>query len=750
MASLKADFPGGYSAAKQKAIEEARTVQASVAKECADAGKEPPPYDLSELIGKGSFGRVYRATSLKSRQAVAVKVISIDEGDSLHPGASDTFSDILKEVKTLKLLSDRGAKNINAVIDTLLVGQTIWIITEHCAGGSVATLMRPTGGLAEKWIIPILREVAEAIYWVHKQGIIHRDIKCANVLITEAGGVQLCDFGVAGIIETKFDKRSTVTGTLHWMAPELFDSTVSYGSEVDIWAFGSMAYEIATGLPPNAGPIVDLSQFGSHLKQHCPRLTGEQYSSQLKDLVSFCMIEDRAQRPRIEQVQRHPYIHNTSADYPTASLSKLVNAYKVWEFQGGTRRSLFFAGGAQGPTSDPSPPPMPEDEWNFSAIDDEIDLSNLDTKDVYDVYGSDVDLPPRQDERQPRRRRPPNIRALKVPLEKAFDPHTITNYGDNARVFYGRVAQAPTTDLPLRNHSEPPTVRESLIDLDMSLDGGELSQFADLPLRNKSEQPTVRESLIDLDMSLDGGELSQFADLDTIKPGPRPATSNLEDLDRRRTQEWTFPLMAASASLDMPTLELNDDYESVSFAQDSTPPYFQFPQSSGQSMSQPAPTFQLNRFSAASLIDLDAGLSTDLTDVTRPSTAGSDAASITSDQGAAPFDLERHSFDSEYVSTTREPSIYIPESTYSNSPARSPRSTSPAQRMASDPEADGSGLPIIPPPWPLPLPPSAAVMQGFSSPEETKEELRRMISSFREHLQFTSRLLETGQPLGVP
>jgi serine/threonine protein kinase len=117
-----------------------------------------------ELIGKGSFGRVYKATSARTRQAVAVKVISIDEGGSLHPGASDTFSDILKEVNTLKLLSDRGAKNINTVIDTLLVGPTIWIITEYCAGGSVSTLMRPTGGLTEKWIIPILREVAEAIF----------------------------------------------------------------------------------------------------------------------------------------------------------------------------------------------------------------------------------------------------------------------------------------------------------------------------------------------------------------------------------------------------------------------------------------------------------------------------------------------------------------------------------------------------------------------------------------------------------
>jgi hypothetical protein len=108
-----------------------------------------------------------------------------------------------------------------------------------------------------------------------------------------------------------------------------------------------MAYEMATGLPPNAGQIADLSQFGSYLKQHCPRLTGDQYSAQLKDLVAFCMVENPAQRPPIEAVQQHRYIYNSSDTYPTISLSILVNAYKIWEIQGGSRRSLFTAGGAQ-------------------------------------------------------------------------------------------------------------------------------------------------------------------------------------------------------------------------------------------------------------------------------------------------------------------------------------------------------------------------------------------------------------------
>ncbi|KAK3299758.1 serine/threonine protein kinase [Chaetomium fimeti] len=712
MATLRQSFLGQYSATKQKAIQEARAVQSAVVEECGNAGRDPPPYELLELIGKGSFGRVYKATSIRSRQAVAVKMVSIDDGDSLEPGRADTFSDILKEVQTLKLLGDSGAKNINTVIDTLLVGPTIWIITEYCAGGSVSTLMRPTGGLTEKWIIPILREVAEAAYWVHKHGVIHRDIKCANVLITEAGAVQLCDFGVAGLLETKFDKRSTVTGTLHWMAPELFDSTVSYGSEVDIWAFGSMAYEMATGLPPNAGPIGDISQFGSYLKQHCPRLIGDQYSNQLKDLVAFCMVEDPALRPHIERVQQHPYIHNSEDDYPTISLSKLVNAYKVWEIQGGNRRSLFSAGGAQGPANDLSPSVVPDDEWNFSATEESFDFNNADAQAVFDVYGPDVDLPGWQNQKQARRRRPPNIKTFKVPLERVFDPHTISNYDDNARVFYSKALPSPITDLPLR---KPP------------------------------EQPTIRESLIDLDLSLDGGELSQFADMDTIKPGARPATALVEGVDRRRTQDWSFPSMTpATAAPDMAAPELSNNPQPIGVAQDPTSAYRQYDHANSQDLDRMTPTAHISRLSIVSLIDLDASLAIDTTEASRPSTAGSDAASTSSDL-KTPFDLERHAVDTNFGPRPREPSVYLNEDLYPSSPPRTHDSSSPSHMsdmttldLAPDPSQTR-----LPPSCPVPAPPSASVMQGYASPEETKDELCRMIASFHEQLQLTDQVLRT-------
>ncbi|KAL2759905.1 hypothetical protein ACRALDRAFT_2095808, partial [Sodiomyces alcalophilus JCM 7366] len=503
-----------------KAVEDAKRVQASSLRECAAAGHDPPPYVLQELIGKGSFGRVYKATASnasKSPQVLSVKIISIEEGDGYQPGAADTFSDILKEVNTLKLLRNTGAKNINHIVDTLLVGQSVWMVTEYCAGGSVASLMRPTGGLPEKWIIPILREVAEAISWIHPQGIIHRDIKCANVLITEEGGVQLCDFGVAGIVASKVDKRSTVTGTLQWMAPELFDSTVSYSIEVDIWAFGAMAYEVASGLPPNATTAIDISEYGSYLKANCPRLEGDQYSIGLKDLVSFCMVEDPARRPPIDAVQKHTYLFNTTNEYPTSSLSELVRQYRLWEAQGGSRQSLFTAGGAQGPANSPSSDL--DDNWTFGT---QYDLSEVAAGEqrpdetVHQVSSTDDESQTQRPTPRTRqgRRRPPKMKELKVPLQKVFDPGTLSKYEDNVRDFYSRHGPPLASDLPFRDS-------------------------------DNTQQTSVRESLIDLNATLDGGALANVVNDETVKPQRRSDDTTALN---RRTQDWVFPLLAPASA----------------------------------------------------------------------------------------------------------------------------------------------------------------------------------------------------------
>ena len=72
---------------------------------------------------------------------VAIKIIDIDEGDKANPRMADTFSDIMKEISALKVLSETKARNINLVLEAMPVGKSMWMVTEHCAGGSVSTLV---------------------------------------------------------------------------------------------------------------------------------------------------------------------------------------------------------------------------------------------------------------------------------------------------------------------------------------------------------------------------------------------------------------------------------------------------------------------------------------------------------------------------------------------------------------------------------------------------------------------------------
>ncbi|KAL6811218.1 serine/threonine protein kinase, STE family, STE20-related [Trichoderma sp. SZMC 28013] len=811
--SLQVRWPD-VSVTKQKALEDAKKMQNAVFESCTKTGKQAPQYELQELVGKGSFGRVYKATAMKTGQLVAVKIIDIEESDTLNPKLADTYSDLLKEINALQLLSDSGAKNINHVIEALPVGQSMWMVTEYCAGGSVATLMRPTapGGLLEKWIIPIVREVAEAIHWVHGQGIIHRDLKCANVLVTETGDVQLCDFGVAGVIETKVDKRTTFIGTPHWMAPELFDKDASYGTEVDIWAFGAMVYEIASGLPPNVTAGIDFSRLGSHLKHHTPRLEGDQYSAGLRDLVSYCLQHDAAKRPTIEQVQLHRYVRNTEESHPTSSLVHLVRAFKLWEAQGGDRRSLFSAGGAQG-LADLSAA-ISNDEWNFSttaAFDQQV-LDQGDAQDVYDVYGSKVEFNPegydetsRPQKPKSRRRPPPHLPSVKAPLEKIFDPNTISTYEENSRAYYSQPFQAPISDLPLRDETAHTSdVRESLIDLDVSLHGGELSQFVDLD----TIKPSDSHASLDYD----------FDDASFVR-GPMSDPIDLKD--NRRTQDWKFPSMTAPVSADPQDFKFPftnnlpppDDGRPALVHHAATEPPYQHTASLSE-LSQTASAD--HRASVGSLIDLDMSFADSSTDFTRPSTSHSDVGSISGSEigGGNPFELEKHA--SLYVmnATNREPSIYIsddseyahvltsipdlsldevskhddshiiskepntavfnegrpyslsdfadmdPELPPEPAPAPSTPQYAPSQYASSQREysprsrSPHSQSPPIPRPRPamrpfeVPLPPLPAApmpnaMLGQASPEEVRSELRRLAMSLGDHLSYVNSYLST-------
>ncbi|KAL8871477.1 MAG: hypothetical protein Q9174_002696 [Haloplaca sp. 1 TL-2023] len=360
---------------KERTMQMAQEQEQALAARLQKDNLEMPPFKFLELIGKGAFGRVFKAHDLERHKEVALKVVDVDPHDFKvhHLEKDESISTVMHEIKVLTQLRDSGAKNINLIIDAFPIHSQLWIVTEYCPGGSLHTLMQGVGSkLEEKYIIPVARELAIALKAIHAAGIIHRDVKAANVMIHEKGALQLIDFGVAGLLQTSKDKRSTIIGTPHWMAPEISSqlvnqgpSNLDYATEVDVWAYGCTLYEIATGNPPyhRMGPGRQLTAM---LKRSQPRLNEKDFSHGLVDLMQCIMQSVPEKRPSMAEILQHPYLANTEEEYPTRSLADLVKKYYGWECMGGQRSSLFMPGGAEA-AAFPTIGDDDDEEWNFST-----------------------------------------------------------------------------------------------------------------------------------------------------------------------------------------------------------------------------------------------------------------------------------------------------------------------------------------------------------------------------------------------
>ncbi|KAL8811882.1 MAG: hypothetical protein Q9223_007433, partial [Gallowayella weberi] len=218
--------------AKERTMRIAKEQQQALTARLKKNNLEMPPFEFLELIGKGAFGRVFKANDLARNKVVALKVVDVDPHDfKVHYLEKDeSIQTVLHEIKILTQLRDSNAKNINMIIDAFPIHSQLWIVTEYCPGGSLHTLMQGVGSkLEEKYIVPVARELAVALRAIHAAGIIHRDVKAANVMIHENGSLQLIDFGVSGLLQTGNDKRSTIIGTPHWMPPEMSSQLMNQG-----------------------------------------------------------------------------------------------------------------------------------------------------------------------------------------------------------------------------------------------------------------------------------------------------------------------------------------------------------------------------------------------------------------------------------------------------------------------------------------------------------------------------------------
>ena len=276
-------------------------------------------YELQCIIGKGSFGSVYRARERNDGRLVAIKILALDDDD---PDVIDLTSQVLREVEIMRTCR---CAYILQYLDSFRRAESLWLVTELCSAGSLIDVMRANGGpLEELPLAATLAGAVTALVYLHmEQNMLHRDVKAGNLLLCGDGRVQLADFGVSVQLSRTMERRSTAVGTPHWMAPEVIQEG-NYSNSADIWSLGITALELAELHPPlwHVKPV--LRALFRIPSDPPPKLAEPaRWSVDLASWLDGCLRKDPSDRLSAAELSSHSFLAVPMVD-PSAQRSVLL------------------------------------------------------------------------------------------------------------------------------------------------------------------------------------------------------------------------------------------------------------------------------------------------------------------------------------------------------------------------------------------------------------------------------------------
>ncbi|KDD75632.1 protein kinase, partial [Helicosporidium sp. ATCC 50920] len=283
-------------------------------------------YRLGEELGRGAFGQVFRALDTRTGQHVAVKQLSLE-------GFKD--GDLQGIENEVELLASLRHRNVVKYLGCMRTRSHLHIILEYVENGSLASVIKPSrfGPFPEALVAVTIQQVLQGLAYLHARGVVHRDVKGANILTTKEGVVKLADFGVAAqlagheqggadeqakdafpgapasasqapVYQTARESNHPV-GSPYWMAPEVVEMK-SVTPASDVWSVGCLAIELLTGAPPYYELQPMSALFNIVQDAHPPLPPG--ISAGMRDFLLGCFARDPALRPPARQLLDHPWV----------------------------------------------------------------------------------------------------------------------------------------------------------------------------------------------------------------------------------------------------------------------------------------------------------------------------------------------------------------------------------------------------------------------------------------------------------
>ncbi|XP_076728364.1 LOW QUALITY PROTEIN: sperm motility kinase Z-like [Callospermophilus lateralis] len=250
-------------------------------------------YQLLKTIGHGGFGQVKLARHLLTGAEVAVKIL---------PKEGQVFP-VLSEPDIMMTLSHPHVIQLFQVIET---GQNAYLVMEYASGGQLSHHIQ-AGGMQEEEARRLFRQIARAVDYCHKKGVVHRDLKVENIMLDARGNIKLIDFGLNArfIVGLKLNR---FWGTLAYLAPEIALRQEYEGPPVDIWSLGVILYFMLTGKCPFMGNhhkhLLKLIVRGRYqIPHHVPTYA--------QNLICKLLTVNPKQRPTVQQILQHPWLRQS-------------------------------------------------------------------------------------------------------------------------------------------------------------------------------------------------------------------------------------------------------------------------------------------------------------------------------------------------------------------------------------------------------------------------------------------------------
>jgi serine/threonine-protein kinase len=254
-------------------------------------------YRLEGVVGSGGMALVYRAIDREQEEPVAIKMLA--DNLAADPELRQRFA---REAALAKRLSH---PNVVRVLGSGEADGRAFIVLEYVDGRDLAEELRREGPLEPARVAELGAQAAAALAHAHERGLVHRDVKPHNLLLTGEGTLKVSDFGIARVVDgTQLTQIGTVLGTAAYLAPEQ-----AAGEEVtaaaDVYALGAVLYELLTGAPPqSASTVAELVHRRAEGEPPPPSAVAPDVPVELDSLVLACLREHPGDRPSAGEVQR--------------------------------------------------------------------------------------------------------------------------------------------------------------------------------------------------------------------------------------------------------------------------------------------------------------------------------------------------------------------------------------------------------------------------------------------------------------